>query len=329
MSGSLSVIGLGNWGTALANHLALKGIKVIGWCLEPDVEKSINSRHINPKYQSDVMLHPNLSATCDLVEATSNIDLIVLAFPSRYLSVMLPKISPSHGTCIVSIIKGLVSETLETPIESIARHFEKSVEVGCISGPSFARDVIRQMPCGVVAAARTEAVAKKIANLFSNDKMRVYVSTDPIGVELGGIVKNVIALAAGICDGLQLGESARAGLITRGLAEMVRLAVSMGASPKTLHGLSGLGDLVMTATSDTSRNRTVGVRLGRGESLETITATLGSVAESVTTTPLVIKLAKRNSIEMPISEGVSKILLNQATPEEIVRGLLARPVGIE
>lgn len=184
-------------------------------------------------------------------------------------------------------------------------------------------------PCGIVAASEKEETAKEVAELFLSDSMKVYPSTDPLGVELGGILKNVIALAVGVCDGIGLGDSARAGLVTRGLAEITRLAVAMGAKERTLSGLSGLGDLLMTSTCDTSRNRTVGLRLGRGESLQHIIDTLGSVAEGVKTTPLVMKLAEKYQVEMPISTQASRLIAGEVRPEEIVQILVTRPMRKE
>lgn len=216
-----------------------------------------------------------------------------------------------------------------TPLQYLEERIKAPLSYGVLSGPSFAKDVVQGRPCGVVAASRDETTARRIAELFSSESMKVYVSLDPLGVELGGAVKNVIALAAGLSDGLGFGESARAGLITRGLAEIMRLAEAMGAKRETLAGLSGLGDLSMTASSPTSRNYTVGFRLGKGEKLSDILFDLGSVAEGVHTAPIVMKLALRYSVEVPICEQVNQLLLGKSTPKELVRNLMARPLRSE
>lgn len=321
-------MGLGNWGTALANHLASNRNSVLGWSIEPEVVSGINKENRNPNYLSDVQLHKNLSATENLEETLSS-DFVLLVVPSAAMEEVLPKIKLRDGTILVSAVKGIVEKQCMTPLQYARSVLPKSIQLAVLSGPSFAKDVVRGKPCGIVAAANSEEVAMKVAELFSVGSMKAYASTDPLGVELGGILKNVIALAAGICDGLDLGESARAGVITRGLAEMMRLAEVLGADRQTLSGLSGLGDLAMTSTSPLSRNRTVGFLLGQGKSLDEIIASLGSVAEGVRTTPLVISLAQKAGVEMPIAEEVSRVLKEETSPEQLVEALLSRPLKRE
>ncbi|MBX7142964.1 MAG: NAD(P)-dependent glycerol-3-phosphate dehydrogenase [Oligoflexia bacterium] len=328
MAPAVAVIGLGNWGTALAQHLAVKGLDVLGWSVDQPVVQGINAQHRNPLYLPNAKLSERITATNDL-EAALGCATIVFAVPSKFMAQVLPKLNLRAPSIFVSVVKGIDPSTLDTPLQLAAQHLSSDVPPVVLSGPSFAIDVVRQKPCGLVAASKDETAARKIAELFSGDCMKVYVSGDPLGVELGGIVKNVIALAVGVADGMQLGDSARAGLITRGLAEMMRLAEAMGADVMTLSGLSGLGDLAMTATSDTSRNRTVGLRLGRGESLSQIVSSLGSVAEGVTTAPLVLELARRCKVEMPITEQVEKLLKGERRPEELVRALVSRPIRKE
>ncbi len=328
MGEKVSVLGLGNWGTALANHLSGIGHDVLGWCFETDIPPAINSKHQNPRYQSGVTLNQNLRATNNLGEALAR-DVLILVVPSHVLSDVLKSVRIRANSLIISAIKGLDAQSLDTPLQLAKRVLPSGVKLSVLSGPSFARDVIRGMPCGVVAASVEEDVSKRVATIFSGGSMRVYTSSDPLGVELGGVVKNVIALAAGVCDGMGLGDSARAGLITRGLAEMMRLAVAMGADMRTLSGLSGLGDLVMTATCDTSRNRTVGLKLGKGEKLSEIVATLGSVAEAVHTAPLVLKLAEKYKVDMPISFEVDRLLREEISPKQMVSSLMARPIRSE
>ncbi len=324
----IAVLGLGNWGTALANHLANKGYPVLGWTIHPEVVESINSKNINPYCLSDLRLSQNLRATLDLGLASSR-STVVLAFPSAALSELIPTLSPAKDAILVSAIKGIEMNSLLTPLGFCERNLKRPCKLAVLSGPSFAKDVAAGLPCGVVAASKDRLTARKVAELFSNEYMKAYVSDDAIGVELGGILKNVIAVAAGICDGLQLGDSARVGLITRGLAEITRLAVALGARRETLAGLSGLGDLTMTATCDASRNRTVGLRLGRGESLDHIVETLGSVAEGVKTAPLVLQLARKHQVEMPITEEMNQILLGKASAQDALAKLISRPIKSE
>lgn len=322
------VVGLGNWGTALANHLARDGRPVLGWAREHEIIESINSTHRNELYLSDVVLEPTLTATEDL-NAAHEFDLIVLAVPSAALAAITPQLSLRSDAILVSVIKGLEMESRLTPLQYCRSKLSNPPKLAVLSGPSFARDIVLGKPCGVVAAADSEDIAHTVATTFATNNMRVYTSVDPLGVELGGILKNVIALAVGVSDGLQLGDSARAGLITRGLAEMMRLAEKMGANPQTLAGLSGLGDLAMTSTSDLSRNRQVGLRLGRGEKLADILSSLGSVAEGVRTAQIVKELAAQAKVEMPITCGVVRLLNNEITAAEGLRALISRPVRRE
>jgi len=322
---SIGVVGLGNWGTALGHHLAAKGHTVLGWSKEQAIVSSINEHHQNALYLKNAVLNQRLRATTDLT-ATLKQDVILLAVPSVALDTISELKTIAAGKLVVSAIKGLEHARLQTPLQFLAELIGAPERLAVISGPSFAVDVVAHRPVGLVAASKSEATARTVAELFTADWLRAYVSTDPIGVELGGVVKNVIAVAAGVCDGLDFGESARAGLITRGLAEMTRLAVALGADARTLSGLSGLGDLAMTATSKTSRNYTVGYRLGKGEKLGDIIATIGSVAEGVSTTPLVIELGLRHGVELPISSAVSRLLSGSVTAVEMARALISRPI---
>lgn len=328
MADAIAVLGLGNWGTALANHLALKGFDVLGWSIEPEVVASVNTQGRNARFLSTVSLSPNLKATGMLREALER-ETVIVAVPAQALTQLTPALAAPDGALVISAVKGIEEHSLATPLGHIESLHPGRYRLAVLSGPSFARDVVEQRPCGLVAASRDESVARSVAELFTSEAMKVYVSTDPLGVEIGGITKNVIALAAGVSDGLGLGDSARAGLITRGLAEMMRLAEAMGAERQTLAGLSGLGDLSMTATCNTSRNRTVGLRLGHGEALEAIVASLGSVAEGVSSTPLILKLAARHQVEMPITAHVSKLINGEMSPHDLARSLLTRPMRRE
>lgn len=324
----VGLVGLGNWAIALGQHLARKGCQVVGWSNRAEEINGINKNRRHPRCFSDIELAANFNATEDLALVMS-CEYVLVVVPAATLDDVIPRLKPAPGITVISAIKGMETRSLLTPLQFMRREFGKAQNLCVLSGPSFARDVVSCRPCGVVAAAESEGVARSVAELFSSEFMKVYVSTDPLGVELGGIVKNIIAIAAGISDGLRLGDSARAGLITRGLAEMVRFAEAMGAARMTLFGLSGLGDLAMTASSDLSRNRTVGLRLGAGESLSQIIASLGSVAEGVHTTPLVLEMARKLQVEMPITEHVAELLRGETNPATMARSLITRPIKKE
>jgi glycerol-3-phosphate dehydrogenase (NAD(P)+) len=328
-SSNVGVLGLGNWGTALAQHLASAGCTVCAWTISREIADSVNNKGKNPDFLSDIKLSNNLSATLDINKAVKS-EYVIVAVPSAVLNVVAaPLKNAAKESIIVSGVKGLESATMLTPLAYFEAQGIPAAKLAVLSGPSFARDVSLKKPCGVVAASKNFAVAEKVAALFSNSSMRVYASDDPIGVELGGIVKNVIALAAGISDGLELGDSARAGLVTRGLAEMMRFITALGGKEQTVFGLSGLGDLAMTASSALSRNRTVGYRLGKGEKLNYIVESLGSVAEAVAVTPYVLALAKKHNIEMPISAGVAAVLSGKVSAREAAQSLIERPMKRE
>jgi glycerol-3-phosphate dehydrogenase (NAD(P)+) len=323
----VGVFGLGNWGTALAQHFAACGYDVLGFSNSASVVNEINSAHRNPICLSTVDLHPRLRATYKL-EPLVEMEVLVFAIPAKALRSVLQLVKVKDEAILVSAIKGLEPDSLATPVQCIKAAFPTHA-VAVLSGPSFAKDLVRGLPLGLVAACDNVRVAEELAQGFSNLYMKVYTSTDTIGVELGGIAKNVIAIAAGVTDALGLGDSARAGLITRGLAEMTRLAVALGADARTLSGLSGLGDLVLTATCDSSRNRAVGLRLGKGERLEDILKNLGSVSEGVFSAPIMLQIAKSRQVEMPISEEVANLIAGRISPEETVRRLMSRPVKSE
>lgn len=329
MSEPIVVLGLGNWGTALANHLAHQGHSVLGWTIEEEVAQGINKNNQNPKYLSDVKLSPQLRATTS-ADFPSNSLFYLVTVPAAALASIreiLLKV-PLNGI-VVSATKGLEPSSQKTPLEFFKEELKLKCNIAVLSGPSFARDLVLQRPMGIVAASENKEIAKKVADNFSSPTLKVYTSLDPLGVELGGILKNVIAIAAGVCDGLMFGDSARAGLVTRGLAEMKRLARAMGADERTFSGLSGLGDLAMTASSDLSRNRTVGVRLGKGETLQKIVESIGSVAEGVHTARHVQKLSLKYKVDMPISNSVCALLDGKVTPQEMAKILLSRPVRDE
>lgn len=318
------MLALGNWGTAIANYLCTKGHQVIGWSSSKDIVDSVNQRNVNPSSFNNFKLHSGLKATHDINEALKS-EIIILAFPSAALGEIGPVIGKHSPKLIISALKGIEATTLLTPLDYLASHIKHPADLVVLSGPSFAIDLINLRPIGIVAGSKNEEAAWRTADIFTGPTFKVYISTDPLGVELGGIVKNTVALAAGVCDGLGFGDSARASLITRGLAEMKRLATAMGADPQTLTGLSGLGDLVMTSSCDTSRNRTVGLRLAKGETLNQITETLGSVAEGLVSSPLILKLSEKHAVDMPITTQVCRFLRGEISIPDAAKELLSRP----
>jgi glycerol-3-phosphate dehydrogenase (NAD(P)+) len=325
---TIAMLGLGNFGTALAQHLARAGHKVLGWSANEATVTSINNLGRNSGYLPEIELSPHLKATTALTDI-GHCQTIIVALPSGALSQVLPSLPVQQATHFVSLVKGLYGESLRTPLQAMRELLGSQHRYTVLSGPGFARDLAAGLPAGLVAASADEQAALEIATLFSRGRMKVYTSNDPLGVELGGILKNVLAIAVGIADGLGFGDSARAGLITRGLAEMVRFACAFGAKTETLFGLSGVGDLVLTATCDTSRNRTVGLRLGAGESLSSIVSSMTSVAEGVRATPLVAELAAANGIEVPITEQVCKVITGELEPLPAMKALITRPVRPE
>jgi len=318
MSTSIGVIGLGAWGSALSLHLARAGHSLVGF--SRGVSASCTSLAIGG---ATYPLPSNYTLTND-ISSLSHVQILVIALPAKALNAI--SIPRSPHTIIVSATKGIEPLTHLTPLQFFEKKLGVSAHSLCtLSGPSFAADLAAGRPISVVAASSSIATADRVAELFSSPTFRVYSSEDPLGVELGGILKNVIALAAGVSDAMGLGPSARAALITRGLAEMTRLAVALGAQTSTLSGLSGLGDLIMTASDDQSRNRTVGLRLGRGESLSSIAASLGSVAEGVSTAALALKLATEVGVDAPICAQVVELLEGRISPQQLVVNLMQRP----
>ena len=322
----IAVIGLGAWGMALALHAARRGHAVTGWCRCQAAVKRLLDSGALPHGETSTPIPKNLALTSDL-SATHDADLTIIALPAKAWSEVLPQV---RASILVSATKGLESSTGATPLSyAAAKLGYSSAALAVISGPSFASDLVAERPISIVAASSSEQTATLVAEVLSGNSLRIYTSKDPVGVELGGILKNVIAIAAGVSDALGYGPSARAALISRGLAEMTRLATALGADPRTLSGLSGLGDLVMTATEDQSRNRTVGLRLGRGEKIDQIIASLGSVAEGVSTAPLVEQLAAKVSLDVPLTALIVKLLKDEIAPLQLASALLSRPLRSE
>jgi glycerol-3-phosphate dehydrogenase (NAD(P)+) len=328
---TVAVIGAGSWGTALAAQLAAKGYRTTIWSRGAEVADAINREHRNLVYLRDVELPVSLRATTDLAEALDGAELVVAVVPShamrRTMAAAAPFISPQ--AIVVSASKGIEESSLKTMVEVIAEEIGAPERVGVLSGPSFAAEVATGMPTVVVAAAPTEELAERIQHAFHTPALRVYSSTDLVGVELAGVIKNVLAIATGVADGLGHGLNARAATITRGLAETVRLGESMGARRDTFMGLAGIGDLVLTCTGDLSRNRQVGLRLGRGEKIDHILDTMRMVAEGVVNTRAIKRLADRQGVEMPIVDCVYKVLYEGMPPEQALTELFGRSLKPE
>jgi glycerol-3-phosphate dehydrogenase (NAD(P)+) len=329
----LTIIGAGGWGTTLSLTLARLGHAVRLWAFEPEVGESIRAHHENRLFLPDIALPETLVVTNDLAEGLEGTEIVVSAIPSHVCralySQMLPHLQPEM--VFVCATKGLETETqmrMSEVIRSVVgTRFPSRLAV--LSGPSFAREVARGDPTAVVIASEDGTTAQFIQKQFSSRTLRLYTSSDVVGVEMGGAVKNVIAIAAGVVEGLGLGHSPVAALITRGLVEMTRLACACGARQETLAGLAGLGDLVLTCTGDLSRNRYVGIELGKGRKLAEILASMRMVAEGVKTTEATAALAARHAVEMPVTQQVSRILRAETTPHEAIRELMERSLKEE
>ena len=326
--GAAAVVGGGSWGTALARILAGKGHHVRLWVRDPDLARTIERRRENPRYLAGVRLDGPLRATADLADALADAALVVSALPSHVVRGVMAKAAPHvlEEAIVVSASKGIEEESLKRMTEVLGEVLGRGPgdRLAVLSGPSFAAEVCREAPTAVTVAAEDLGVADSVRTAFFTPRFRVYTSDDVVGVELGGAVKNVVAIATGIADGLEYGYNARAALITRGLAEISRLGTALGGQRLTFMGLAGLGDLVLTCTGELSRNRTVGFRLGRGESLETILGEMRQVAEGVRSTRSVRDLAARIDVEMPIVEQVYEMLYHAKSPQVVVEELMTR-----
>lgn len=325
---SLTLFGAGSWGTALSSHLASAGRDVTLWVRRPETVEAIRRTSHNPQYLSSIPIPASVQVTADLEEAAAASELWAMAVPSQKLRARASSLQAfaHEGVQLVSLAKGIEKDTLYTMTEVLADALPMvpSDHIGVLSGPSHAEEVAEGRPTTVVAAAPTEAAARRIQKVFMTDRMRIYLNTDVVGVEIGGSAKNVLAIAAGIGDGVGYGDNAKAALVTRGIAEIRRLGQSMGADPRTFSGLSGIGDLVVTCMSTHSRNRRLGERIGRGESLDDILDEMDMIAEGVHTTQAVYKLAARHGIEMPITEAVHSVLFGGKQPAEMVKRLMTR-----
>ncbi|MFN3296636.1 NAD(P)H-dependent glycerol-3-phosphate dehydrogenase [Caldimonas sp.] len=324
---SLSILGAGAWGTALAIRAAARHPTML-WARDAAQAAAMSAERCNRRYLPEAFFPEGLQLTADFDAALAHAEsgLLVIATPMaglRETLARLPRTARAWWLC-----KGFEAGTGLLGHE-VAREVCPEVSVGVLSGPSFAQEVARAQPTALVAASTDEALRDAAVEAFHGEALRIYPSADPVGVEVGGAVKNVLAIATGVCDGLGLGHNARAALITRGLAEMTRLGLALGARAETFMGLSGLGDLVLTATGDLSRNRQVGLRLARGQALPDILRELGHVAEGVYSARTVVERARRTGVDMPISAAVVELLDARLTPAQAVRLLMSRAVTEE
>lgn len=329
----IAVVGGGAWGTALADLLARKEASdtVTLWAREPEVVESVNREHVNHMFLPGAKLASALTAEGDLAAAVRGADVVVSAAPSHAVREVMTRASAAieRRALVVSVSKGLEPERLGTLSCVVADVLPKNTRIAALSGPSFAQEVYARQPTAVVAAAREHAVAQQVQQVFSTGYFRVYSATDVIGVELAGALKNVIALAAGILEGLEMGHNARAALVTRGLAEITRLGVALGAEPATFAGLAGMGDLILTATGPLSRNHSLGVELGRGKRLEEALSGRTSVAEGVSTARTAVTLGERHGVELPIAREVAAVLFQGKPPRQAVSDLMERDLKPE
>lgn len=325
---SIGVIGAGSWGTTLANMLATKGYHVDLWVREEEVYDEIKNSNINSIFLPGIKLDQRLNPVLRYKEALLNKDVILIVVPSHVYRTVLENMKEylSPEMYIVSATKGIENESLKI-MSQVAEDILPGYNMdcfACLAGPSFSIEVARKQPTAITIACRNMGIAERLQQLFCTEYFRVYTSDDLIGVQICGALKNVIAIAAGAADSLNFGSNARAALITRGLAEITRLGVAMGANPMTFAGLSGIGDLVLTCTGDLSRNRTVGLKIGLGMRLDEITGAMNMVAEGVKTSLSAFQLARKMNVDMPIINEVYEVLYRGKDPRIAVRDLMGR-----
>ena len=323
----VAVLGAGSWGTALAVHLARVGHDVRLWGRDPALVADMNARRANAVYLPDVRFPPALDGTANLDDALRDAALVVSAVPSHGTRDVIRRAAPSidPGAIVVSATKGLEQDTLFRVSEIIEQELNGQREVVVLSGPSFAAELARELPTAVSVASRHASAVERVQADFRAPYFRLYGSDDVVGVEIGGALKNVIAIAAGVAEGLGLGHNALAGLITRGLAEITRLACAAGARRETLAGLTGLGDLVLTCTGSLSRNRHVGIELARGRSVADVLAAMKMVAEGINTTEAALALGAKHGVELPIAAQVAEVIAGRKDARTALFDLMLRP----
>jgi glycerol-3-phosphate dehydrogenase (NAD(P)+) len=328
-----AVLGAGSFGTCLAIHLADQGYEVSLWARDPTLAEAIRKHRRNPRYLTDCVLPEGVHATASLAEALQRKEVVLSVVPSHAVRAVWEGAREhlAPGALIISASKGIEVGTGLLMSQVLADVLPRDAQqrVVALSGPSFAKEIAQHLPTAVAVAAENDAWAIAAQSIVSSRMLRCYTNSDVIGVELGGALKNVIAIAVGTCDGMQFGQNARASLITRGLAEMARLGVALGANPLTFQGLSGIGDLVLTCTGDLSRNRTVGLEIGRGKTIDEVLASMNQVAEGVKTTRSAHELSIKHGVDMPITRGVYEVLYEGKSAADGVRDLINRQLKSE
>jgi glycerol-3-phosphate dehydrogenase (NAD(P)+) len=322
-----AVLGTGSWGTAFAAVLADAGTETTLWARRPELAEAVRDRHENPDYLPGVALPETLRATTDPEEALDGSDFVVLAIPSQTLRENLAAWAPCvpRDAVLVSLMKGIELGTTKRMSEVICEVADVPADrVAVVSGPNLAKEIASKQPAATVVACSDGSAAERLQAASLTRYFRPYTETDVVGCELGGAVKNVIALACGMAEGMGFGDNTKASIITRGLAEMARLGAALGADPLTFAGLAGLGDLVATCTSPLSRNRTVGEQLGRGRSLDDIVGEMRMVAEGVKSSRSILDLATKHDVEMPISQHVAHVVHDGMSPQDMLRSLMSR-----
>ena len=329
MSIGVGVIGGGSWGTTVA-HLAAHNAPTMLWCRDLDVASAITDDNCNPKYLDGYGLHPNLNASSDLAAVVSQSDVVVMGVPSQGFRDVLGEVRRHirPWVPILSLTKGLERST-KLRMSQVAEDVIPGHPVGALTGPNLAKEILAGDAALTVIAMQDTNVAERLQSIFTTPSFGVYLNNDVVGCEIGGALKNVIALASGMADGLGTGDNTRAAVITRGLTELTRLGVAMGGMPETLAGLAGMGDLMATCISPQSRNRHFGEQLGRGKTVEEIAAEMNQVAEGVKSAPVVMELSAEYGVDMPIAEQVARVVSGECTAAEAYRELLARPRGFE
>jgi len=329
----IAVVGAGSWGTAIADLLACKGFSIDLWVFEKEVRDHIQEFHENKLYLPGHQLSADLSVSGDLAAVVSDKHLIVIVVPSHVMRDVTRKMAGhlSKGTIIASASKGIEQKTHLTMSGVIKENLPEVGQdrIAVISGPSFAKEVAQKIPTTVTVACRNHEIAARVQHVFATSYFRVYTSDDIVGVELGGSVKNVIAIASGILDGLEMGLNTRAALITRGMTEIRRLGLHLGANPRTFAGLAGFGDLVLTCTGNLSRNYTVGIKIGKGQKLQQILSEMHMVAEGVKTAKSVYNFSRALGVEMPICHEIYRILYEDLAPKEALYRLMTRTLKQE
>ena len=322
----IAILGAGSWGSALAVHLTRIGHDVHLWARNPDLAAELIATRQNARYLTGVTFPDRVTPTHSLDEALAGSEVVVVTIPSHGMRAVIHEArgAVEPGAIVVSAVKGLEVGSMRRMSEVICEELPGVSAVVALSGPSFAAELARELPTAIVAASSSEDAVKRVQAEFRSASLRIYGSTDVIGVELGGALKNIIAIAAGVVEGLGLGHNAMAALITRGLVEITRLAVARGAQRDTLSGLAGLGDLVLTCTGGLSRNRHVGIELGRGRALDDILASSSMVAEGVRTTEAALALGEHHKVELPIVEQMAEVLSGRKDPPSAIRDLMGR-----